>query len=235
VSDLLGQSDTIADFIARLYAAQSDCVYPSPYVEAGKHKKGKPFRQADRRAIAGFGASDVPLSCVSCVRAILQADFADILPCDDLAGRLWGLLVRTSSREFFKVFRTRFICFGLANLEGFRYGEPLVLVEGVKDAQAVSLFYPYVLAYLTAQPPQLLLQVVSYLTDKVVVFVDNDAAGLRAAKGLRKKGYHVVPSLYKDLGQLWEQGGEFIKDEVKLYVLENVQAARGEAFCGMEV
>jgi len=229
VSYVHSESTLTEAFINRIYYGSDFHIEASSvYARAGEHKSGLPLRQTDRRVISGMSMEDIPQNCVSCVRAIIQAEFTDIIPCDDLLGRIWGLLVRTSERRFFKVFRNKFMVFGLANLEGFKFGEPLVLVEGVKDALAVSLFYPYVLAYLTAQPPKLLLKVISYLTDKVLVFVDNDRAGLQAAKNLQKRGFFVVPSLYKDLGQLWEKGEEdYIKEEVGLYVQGNIAAVRG--------
>jgi len=229
-----GKGSLASSFIDKLYGFICPPIEDSLYMRAGAYKAGLAVRQIDRRAVAGMGAGDVPPNCVSCVRAILQAEYSDLIPCDDLSGRLWGLIVRTSDGKFFKVFRNKLVVFGLANLGGFKFGEPLVLVEGVKDALAVSLFYPYVLAYLTAQPPKLLLQVISYLTDKVLVFVDNDRAGLQAAKNLQKRGLYVVPSLFKDLGQLWEMGGS-IKEEVGLYVRGNIEAVRDISQGGLAV
>lgn len=64
-------------------------------------------------------------------------------------------------------------------LSEFQFGDPIVLAEGILDAECVVEMsgFPYVLAYLRSAVSVALMAWLSLLTRRVIVIPDNDAAG----------------------------------------------------------
>jgi len=100
-----------------------------------------------------------------------------------------------------------------ANYASFRYGQPIVALEGVLDAEGFVAMtgYPFVIAYLSSGMSPYLAAFVSSLTDKVLLVPDNDEAGRKGAdrteKYLHKFGvgaYRHIVSKYKDFGDVLE-------------------------------
>lgn len=94
------------------------------------------------------------------------------------------------------------------------HGTPLVLVEGVADAEALSLVYPHCVALLTAKCSLPQAWLLSMLTDRVILCFDNDDSGARgirtSRKNLTKYGVHVrelkLSHKLNDLGDLLKPG-----------------------------
>ena len=64
----------------------------------------------------------------------------------------------------------------------FKYGDPVVIVEGTVDADYLRTLYPNVMACMTAGMSSMQLNLLKYLTDYVVLAYDNDDAGRRAVE-----------------------------------------------------
>jgi hypothetical protein len=91
--------------------------------------------------------------------------------------------------------------------ENFVYGVPVAISEGVLDAEAVSLAWPFSYACLTNHLSDCQAQFISMFTTKVIYFQDNDEAGDKGAKvsvnNLKRYGVSCFISRmgneYKDL------------------------------------
>ena len=106
--------------------------------------------------------------------------------------------------------------------EPFKFGTPIMVVEGVLDAEVASLAYPWVLATLTSKISEAQVFLLSMLTRTIVVSFDNDPAGekgLRFSTGyLRKWGLQWVdlspPRRMKDWGDLLSLPREEMQGEL---------------------
>lgn len=104
----------------------------------------------------------------------------------------------------------------------FVYGTPIMIVEGVLDAEVASLVYPWVLATLTSKVSEAQVFLLSHLTNTLVMSFDNDEAG---EKGLHFSKKHFVkwglrhfklqpPRSMKDWGDLLGLPREEVHDEL---------------------
>lgn len=108
---------------------------------------------------------------------------------------IYSLTCRNISgkKQFLKIGDVSHTLYGLGTLPSdFKYGKPLLLVEGNLDCEAMKEVYPYTVASLTATLSTNQLQLISHLTDKVIVAYDSDDAGIQ--------GYHIVKRKLSDLG-----------------------------------
>jgi hypothetical protein len=97
------------------------------------------------------------------------------------------------------------------NVYKFRYGDTIVLLEGVLDVEAFSHLtnHPYVVGYLTSGVNQFLAAFLCSLTNKFLIVPDNDAVGKDILPKTMKvfKTFGVVPTVLeteqKDFGDVW--------------------------------
>ena len=82
------------------------------------------------------------------------------------------------NKEFMKVGSTKSSFYGLGELtKDFRYGLPLLLVEGHLDRDMMSTIFPNTLGIMTSHLSKSQIKILSYLTDKFILMLDNDEAG----------------------------------------------------------
>ena len=111
--------------------------------------------------------------------------------------------------------------------EGFRYGEPILIVEGVLDAEVASLTYPWTIAALTASVSEQQAFLLSHMTNTVVLSLDADEAGEKGAfyskKHLQKWGVRTMemkPSGVGDWGDLLSKPRDEMQMELNRYTVE---------------
>lgn len=105
-------------------------------------------------------------------------------------------------------------------VEDYRYGTPILLAEGVVDAELLSTAYPYVKSYLTSAVSIKQAQLISCFTDTVVIVPDQDASGERgysaSVRSLRRYGVKAsclnLPAGVKDAGDLFKPEYQAEKD-----------------------
>lgn len=110
----------------------------------------------------------------------------------------------------------------------FIYGEPIIVVEGVLDAEVASLAYPWVVATLTAKISEAQAFLLSGLTNLVIFSFDNDEAGDKgmrfSAKYLKKWGIQSVrmppTKRLKDWGDLLGLPKDEMQAEITRYSME---------------
>lgn len=100
--------------------------------------------------------------------------------------------------------------FGWEDFREFKLNSPIVLCEGVKDAIYLKSIYPYTLALNTSNITSVNMEILSSVTDKIVLVYDNDYTGIRSCKvdreSLINKGIQcdfVVPT-HKDCAEFIE-------------------------------
>lgn len=139
-----------------------------------------------------------------------------MVPCDTPEGKIMGFVLRGVKKKEYRVYANRGtpqLVFGFHGFQNFKRGNPLVLVEGAKEQLYVGQFYPYVLALLTSGVSEELLQVLTALTDRFVLGLDNDESGRRQSAFLkkelmrRKKQVVEVTPTKKDWGQYFGSPG----------------------------
>ena len=148
-------------------------------------------------------------------------------------GTLLGYAFRSiEGKEFTVKNRYPMIAFtastAVYNLKDYRGSkfQPLVLVEGVSDAEAVSQIYPWVIAVMGNKVKSTMTEILQWYTKEVYLLFDNDSAGRSGAedsiKGLEAKGIKVrnltYPKncTYKDPAQIIGDGKrQIIKQMLK--------------------
>lgn len=92
------------------------------------------------------------------------------------------------------------------NFNKFRYGYPIVLLEGVLDVESFSYLtgYPYCIGYLTSTVSEILATFLSTLSDKILIIPDNDGEEKRSLNdrqlSITKRNFAksgVVPEIHK--------------------------------------
>ena len=87
------------------------------------------------------------------------------------------------NKEFMKIGTTKSTFYGLGELsENFRYGIPILLVEGHLDRDMMTTIYPNTLAIMTNQLSKSQVEILRLLTNKFILMLDNDEAGLKGQK-----------------------------------------------------
>lgn len=131
------------------------------------------------------------------------------------------LVLRSTKTKKFYGYGTTPGFYGLDGLpDDFKFGDPVILVEGTLDRDVLHELGVPVLATLTAGLTRLQQGILSLLTDRVGLLYDADEVGQRARardkKRLSEAGLRVLPlSQYrgcKDPGDLLKLGDRFDQD-----------------------
>lgn len=125
--------------------------------------------------------------------------------------RVVNLTFRSISlkKEFNKWGTTKSMFYGLGDLDpNFKYGDMIVLVEGHLDRDMMKQLYPNVLGVMTSTLSNNQVELLTSLTNKVVLMLDNDEAGQygmkRAKYQLKGCEIHILEHYQglKDAGDL---------------------------------
>ncbi len=131
------------------------------------------------------------------------------IPCELPDGTIFAFTLKAvATKAFYKVIvDDKFpMFFGMGpEFMDFEWGDIICLSEGVKDALAVKTVWKYSLAYLTSQPDEKFWNFLLTLTNRVVIFGDNDFAGRKLFRNPEYGfcGKHLVG--FKDPGNLWDR------------------------------
>lgn len=101
-------------------------------------------------------------------------------------------------------------CYGIGKQENFSYGDPLIVVEGLKDRDCLAQVSPNTVAICGSSMSQLVREVLLTITNNFILFYDQDETGklqiLRDKKSLEKRGATVGlgkhPAGVKDCGEI---------------------------------
>ena len=108
----------------------------------------------------------------------------------------------------------------------FVYGTPIMVTEGVLDAEVASLAYPWTLAALTSKISEVQAFLLSLITNTVIFSFDNDEAGEKgyrySQKNMKRWGLQhtdLRPSGVKDWGDLLGKPKQDIQDELNRFAV----------------
>lgn len=128
-----------------------------------------------------------------------------------IEGKVISIVFRSldHNKEFIKVGSTKSSFYGIGELsKDFRYGLPIILVEGHLDRDMMAEIYPNVLGIMTSHLSKSQVEILSYLTDKFILMLDNDEAGKSGQKSAKYqlKGNKILELKHdyrlKDAGDL---------------------------------
>lgn len=140
-----------------------------------------------------------------------------ILPYGDFQS-IRGFIFRSVKDKAYRVFSDEGPYFyGFHHFKNFKFGDPVILVEGVKEVEAVySCVKIPSLATLSARITTKQLEVLKRLSDNSVWIGDNDLWGHKNLKYNRNKvRVAITPNRFKDLGEYFETQS---KSEVELFL-----------------
>lgn len=85
-----------------------------------------------------------------------------------------------TNKEFMKVGTTKSTFYGLGELsKNFKYGTPILLVEGHLDRDMMASIYPNTLGIMTSHLSENQVEILKYLSNKFILMFDNDDAGIK--------------------------------------------------------
>lgn len=137
-------------------------------------------------------------------------------------------------KKFLTCGSKRSMPYGIGDLDpNFKYGDFLVLVEGMKDRDSIKSVYPNVVSTNTAGTTVIMREVLLTLTNNFIILYDSDEPGVKASYYDRKyflnKGCNAVivkqPSGVKDSGTISDlqyQGDTFKSEYLKNYYKTNI-------------
>lgn len=128
-----------------------------------------------------------------------------------VANKVLSIVFRSTdqNKEFMKLGTTKSTFYGLGELSSdFRYGMPILLVEGHLDRDMMATIYPNTLGVMTSHLSRSQVELLTGLTNNFILMLDNDEAGREGTKHakyvLRGNKIYIMkhdPSL-KDAGDL---------------------------------
>lgn len=145
-----------------------------------------------------------------------------------LENKVISIIFRTikGKKEFVKLGISKSLFYGIGQLDkNFKYGIPILLVEGNLDRDRMSLIYKNTLAITSASISNSQLQLLSKLTNSYILMLDNDSSGIKGSKNsfykLREYGKVKIlshDSILKDAGDLIDLE---IKNDINLPYIIN--------------
>lgn len=150
-----------------------------------------------------------------------------------IADKVLSITLRTigQEKEFMKVGTTKSMFYGLGKLDNnFKYGTPLLLVEGHLDRDVMATIYPYTLGIMTSHLSKSQIELLTSLTDKFMLMFDNDEAGIKGQQMAKYqlKGYKVMEIKHevdlKDAG-----------DIAKLDITDHIRALNTIEYYGLQI
>lgn len=108
---------------------------------------------------------------------------------NEYKNKIISFVIRGLSHEYFDIHMMSPIkpMFGWYMFEDYKKGYPIIITEGSKDCIILQQYYPYVLAMLTAGVTVSNLNILSCMTNKIILAYDKDDTGVKTTKAEIKK------------------------------------------------
>ena len=114
------------------------------------------------------------------VKAFIMNNGNVLMMANIISGKVVGLTFRTieGPKDFLTWGNNKGNFYGLGQLnQNFKYGDPIILVEGLLDCDVIKQYYPNTMAVLTSGLTKNQVAVLTRLTNNVILMLDNDEAG----------------------------------------------------------
>lgn len=211
---------TMLDFFKVCRPVTAEFAYRSPYLYAGyTYNLGHIRMVSYGEVVARYRGEPLPKHILT----FLQENDEVIVLANIVKNFIVQIILRGITEKGFGIFSPTIVPFyGMGRISpDFTYGTPVVLVEGMLDHESMRRFTPNVMAVLTASLSTFQVSVLTTLTNRVVLCLDNDEAGIngtkRATFKLRENRIHYdvirLPKSMKDPGELLE--AEMTMDTLK--------------------
>lgn len=124
----------------------------------------------------------------------------------------------TGEKEFMKLGITKSTFYGLGQLSpNFRYGQPILLVEGHLDRDKMATMFHNTLGIMTSSLSESQINILRGLTNKIYLMLDNDDAGrIGTKKALRQLKNDFRVKVIEHDSRL-KDAGELVKLEMQKY------------------
>jgi 5S rRNA maturation endonuclease (ribonuclease M5) len=175
------------------------------YISGYDVKKIKPIDSEEYRAFKNYRGSPIRLIDSKKSQLLLpnypiffdfftENPYFWMIPCEipssnSEKSRILGFYLRsyfnkTSKRKYFEFSASeKFpVLYGLSDFHDFREGDPIILVEGIKDALLLKKYYKYTISLLTNNVSTKVLYFLRNMTNKIIVSFDKDNQGLKGSK-----------------------------------------------------
>lgn len=119
------------------------------------------------------------------VKAFIQNNNQVLMMANIISGKVVGLTFRTieGPKDFLTWGNNKGNFYGLGQLDqNFKYGDPIILVEGLMDCDVIKQYYNNTMAVLTSGLTKNQVAVLTRLTNNVILMFDNDEAGYKGTK-----------------------------------------------------
>jgi hypothetical protein len=129
---------------------------------------------------------------------------------NELNGKLISVVFRSISEKAFMDYSITYNLYGYDMIDpDFKYGDYLVLTEGIYDADCFRRIYPNTMAMLTSNITLMQSAILKTLTDKFIIAFDSDNAGDKGfSTAIKRLGVDIKKlKIYpgdKDLGEMEE-------------------------------
>ena len=119
------------------------------------------------------------------VKAFIQNNNQVLMMANIISGKVVGITFRTieGEKDFLTWGNNKGNFYGLGQLDkDFKYGDTIILVEGLMDCDVVKQYYNNTMAVLTSGLTKNQVAVLTRLTNNVILMFDNDDAGRKGTK-----------------------------------------------------
>lgn len=119
------------------------------------------------------------------VRAFIYNNNQVLMMANIISGKVIGITFRTieGPKDFLTWGSNKGNFYGIGQLDvSFKYGDPIILVEGLLDCDVIKQYYNNTMAVLTSGLTKNQVAVITRLTNNVILMFDNDDAGMKGTK-----------------------------------------------------
>ena len=176
-----------------------------PYLFNAEKKGLTNYRLLDMSIVSHLGLKYWPDYVIKFISAHDQVIACFNFFCEKVV----SVIMRSIEGKDFRIYGLRpIIPYGLGGIS-LRFGQPLLIVEGIYDRDVVVDVVPNTIALLTSGFSSFVLDIIPTLTNNLVLCLDSDKAGQQGVKKIRwlyeKRGSVLdlkLPSGIKDLGDI---------------------------------
>lgn len=216
----VGVRDVFLDFYNRLDDIYyCDNAYVKALLNKGRGLRAKFFRLKDDFRLLG-SLLDVK-GLEKFIEFLVMVRDVVLCPVEFVDGYFYGVQARgLGVKKFYNLLLDdRFpFCFGLYDFGDFRFGEGVLLVEGIKDVMVCKYFYKYSIAMLTLKMSVKLYEYISAITNKVFLILDNDRSGRSLLYRKEYSGFNKYLLYSKDCGEYFDSGDKRILDNIEVII-----------------
>lgn len=147
----------------------------SKYVRIARDYQYKNYKMCSWKDIQRLGLED---SFTTYQKQFFADAGATVAIFNELNGKLLSVVFRAVSSKDFMDYSLSYSIYGYDMIDpNFKYGDYLIITEGIYDADSLRRVYPNTIATLTSNITLMQSEVLKTMTDKFIIAFDSDKAG----------------------------------------------------------